>query len=599
MGRTTNVVKRAGSSIWYARISIPKRHQEAFGKREHWQSLGTPNHQEAKRRVLSVQSEWLNKIAAADTALEAAKAKRPLSEAELQHAVWDHFQDVLRSDEHRRNEAPTKEMLDVIWRADVEENGGIPDVETFRILDGIEGEAQVDAEQRRKQLATLKAEQKSGSTSQIRPVLNEFVQRRQLAIEPHSKDERTLARYLQRARIDGLQHTLKRDDGDFSIAPADPVVKPPSIPLSAAAKPGETVMELFEVYAKENPNRARPDTLNQARVKVKVFADFVGKHFSARKITKEEVRQWKALLKDYPVKAAEIGAFKGLLLRQIVETNKKLGKPTISDKTVNQYITALSAYCGWLMSQGYLESVPTYGMLLNVDKETRVVGPYQTEHLNKIFSSPLFTGCVSLNRITNAVKPGPTLVRDHHFWVPLVALFTGARVNEICQLLTADIMQVKGHWVFNITDEGDGDKQIKNQNSKRVVPIHTTLIELGLLNYHKAQQNAEQQWLFPEIEPDSRGRRGGHFSDFYGKYIEQIGVKVDRRLNFHSFRHTMMDALRDAGFMDHEIAVIVGHEKRTTTSGYGTVKQGNIETRVKIINALQYEGLDLTHLTAK
>ena len=125
MGRTTSVVKRSGSAHWYARICIPKRHQATFNKREHWESLGTPNHQEAKRLALPIQMAWANKIAAADAEL---KVKRTLNETELQHAVWDHYSDILRADETRRDETLPQDTLSAIWNAAEEEMGGVLDL---------------------------------------------------------------------------------------------------------------------------------------------------------------------------------------------------------------------------------------------------------------------------------------------------------------------------------------------------------------------------------------------------------------------------------------------------------------------------------------
>src|SRR5690606_34826148 len=70
------------------------------------------------------------------------------------------------------------------------------------------------------------------------------------------------------------------------------------------------------------------------------------------------------------------------------------------------------------------------------------------------------------------------------FWIPLISLYTGARMNEICQLEVADVTEEKGIPCFQITTEGEDDnKKLKNIGSKRKVPIHKNLIAIGLMEY--------------------------------------------------------------------------------------------------------------------
>ena len=41
-------------------------------------------------------------------------------------------------------------------------------------------------------------------------------------------------------------------------------------------------------------------------------------------------------------------------------------------------------------------------------------------------------------------------------WVPLIALFSGMRSNEICQMRASDVRRKDGIWVFNVTDDAAG-----------------------------------------------------------------------------------------------------------------------------------------------
>ena len=589
MGLSSNIMRRSGSSRYYLRIYVPKEHQGQFGKKDIWKSLGTSDPKKAKLLARPLQIEW-------DQTFEKAaikQAKRALDEYELQHAVWECYSSLLKADEARRQATPTNDDLNAIWNAVVEQFGGEYDIATWRILEEMEGEPEVNAKERGERLAALIAEVKTGNIRTIRPTLTEIVASRNLAIPAHSADERKLARSIQRAEIDALKVIAKRDQGDYSGIPSDPLVKPPSATASLVAAPGESVLELFDIYAAENPNGARSGTLRQSRKVIDLFSQFMGRHFPTRKISKKEVREWKAALKGFPVKGTETKAFHGMDFRQIIAANATLGKPPISPKTLNRYLASVGAYCKWLVAQGYLEHSPTPGMLLKIDKSLKKVHPYSSEQLTKVFQSPLFTGCDS---IKSAHKPGNMLVKSHFYWLPLMSLFTGGRITELSQLLTSDVKKVKSHWAFHITDESDTEQKLKTADSKRFVPIHPMLVDLGFLDFHQARILAGDRWLFPSILLDSRGSRSGRYSDFYNSYITRIGVKIDRTLNFHSFRHTFADALRNAGFLNAEFGFLLGHAQLGVTGQYGAIKEGDIERRVMLVNSVAYDGLDLSPL---
>ena len=62
-----------------------------------------------------------------------------------------------------------------------------------------------------------------------------------------------------------------------------------------------------------------------------------------------------------------------------------------------------------------------------------------------------------------------------------VALFTGMRQDEICQLTRGDVAQVDGVWLFDVN--GDKGKRVKNKQSIRRVPIHQRLLAAGLTQF--------------------------------------------------------------------------------------------------------------------
>jgi len=145
--------------------------------------------------------------------------------------------------------------------------------------------------------------------------------------------------------------------------------------------------------------------------------------------------------------------------------------------------------------------------------------------------------------------------------------------------------------VIHITREGG--KSTKTKGSQRIVPVHAELQKLGFVNYVTRVRKSGGASLFPRIGANARGQVAGDYSRSYGKFLLKIGVKSDRELNFHSFRHTFADALRRAGYRDEEFGFLLGHTQASTTGRYGVVSEGMLKDRVKLIASVSYPELVL------
>ncbi len=352
-------------------------------------------------------------------------------------------------------------------------------------------------------------------------------------------------------------------------------------------------MGLFESYAAENPLQVRVDTLNQSRMAVRLFVDTVGDRFPVSMMDKKVVRNWKALLLKYPVKAAEMTAFKGMSLRETVIANEKVGKPVISPRTVNRYLSGLGAFCDWLMNHEYLNANPTHNLYIRQDKSRRATKPFSSEQLQTLFNSPLFTGCQSNDKWH---LPGDHRIRDHRYWLPLIMLYSGARPGEIAQLLVDDVHQSHGRWIIHITEERDDTKSTKTKGSMRVLPVHPELEKLGFIAYHRSMVERGEKRLFPDAERNARGQMAAEFDRDINRYLTRIGIKHGRGLSLYSLRHGFADALRLAGFLDEQFGILLGHTNHTMTGRYGTLQQGMLRQRAEMIDAVSYPGLNLSPL---
>jgi integrase len=131
-----------------------------------------------------------------------------------------------------------------------------------------------------------------------------------------------------------------------------------------------------------------------------------------------------------------------------------------------------------------------------------------------------------------------------------------------------DFIELQGILCIRIDDSRE-DQNLKNSSSRRVLPIHSALIDLGLLQHVESVRTTGADRLFPELEA-VRGKLGHAPSKWFGRYKTKLGV-TDPRKTFHSFRHTLIDELRDAGVQDSLIKRIAGHEDGAVTfSIYGS-----------------------------
>jgi hypothetical protein len=109
-----------------------------------------------------------------------------------------------------------------------------------------------------------------------------------------------------------------------------------------------------------------------------------------------------------------------------------------------------------------------------------------------------------VSSLARRAEPGNVAIRDWRYWIPWIGLYSDARLGEIAQLLIKDVHQLHGTWIFHITEEGSNLKSTKTAGSMRVVPVHSELIKLGLIDYHAAMVADGEKQLFSQLKPDTR-----------------------------------------------------------------------------------------------
>src|SRR4051794_21921547 len=104
MALASNIARRSGTAVYYARLGVPPDLQALMNKRELWKSLGTRDPREAREKVLPVLMQWRAEFA------ELRKRREPTPD-DLQSAVWTHYESELERDQRRRAAFPTDAMV--------------------------------------------------------------------------------------------------------------------------------------------------------------------------------------------------------------------------------------------------------------------------------------------------------------------------------------------------------------------------------------------------------------------------------------------------------------------------------------------------------
>lgn len=181
-------------------------------------------------------------------------------------------------------------------------------------------------------------------------------------------------------------------------------------------------------------------------------------------------------------------------------------------------------------------------------KTTKRRRPWTEEELATLFSQPLFTE----KRLSKTKKAGGLAA----YWVPLIAVYSGARISEICQLCVQDIVTKISHSVIKIRGRSE-DQRLKTANAERDIPIHPRLVELGFLDYvQQIKRNPQANSLWPELLKRNE-RSGGYFSQWFGEYLKTLPLNGE--VDFHSFRHTVRTQLVLKGVSEIAIDRLLGH----------------------------------------
>lgn len=286
----------------------------------------------------------------------------------------------------------------------------------------------------------------------------------------------------------------------------------------------------------------------------------------------EQHREYKAILQKLPPNLNKHPLYIGRELDEIIA----MGHEPMALNTIKKSLIRVAALFNWAVKHGYTTHNPASGMVIkSTRRPSEERQAFNSDDLKKLFDREDFTR--------------GRYREPYMYWTPLLALYTGARLNEIAQLHLADFLTKNDVPVISINDNEES-KRVKTRAGRRLIPIHPELIRLGLLKFVEHLRQQGKSRLFPELKPGRDGY-GQLVSKWFSRYRKRCGI-IDNGKVFHSFRHTFIDRLKQAGVAKEKIAALVGHEDDSETFGrYG--KDFEPVALLEVIHMLQF---DLSYL---
>ena len=274
-------------------------------------------------------------------------------------------------------------------------------------------------------------------------------------------------------------------------------------------------------------------------------------------------------------------------------------RKVISTTTQGQYLDELKRLLNLAVRKKLMSSNPAV-QVKPMKKDTRAAHekrfPFTTDQVIGIFTSAFYQSCAP-----NAKEPYSRQDRDWRFWFPLIMLFSGARPNEIAQLRVQDFKQSSGStWYIDLaTVNGDGTTlQVKTDSSRRRIPVHRELLKCGFLEFvaKLRQQSGESADLFPTLKVNKYGNRAWYAAKRLNEVFLPNVIQLGKDQSLYSLRHNVRDALRRVSAPPDALRAIAGWSEggQQASDHYGD--PGNPDFYVNWVNAISYEGLDLSFL---
>ncbi|WP_440984403.1 site-specific integrase [Shinella sumterensis] len=299
-----------------------------------------------------------------------------------------------------------------------------------------------------------------------------------------------------------------------------------------------------------------------------LFVKFVG-HDNPRRMGQSHIAQFRSFLIRLPKNYGKSTRDAGRSVADLMSRSKVSNAPFngLSNGTINRHMTQMANIVNLCSHAGvpFSSYHGVSGLRVRKSSNTRSErGKFSTAEIESIFKLPVWQGCASGS---DRLKPGPVLIHDSLYWLPILAAYTGARRAELCDLLTSDIRFSEPHNCYYVDIGPREHRRLKNIQSQRQIPLHQELIRLGFVAYVEALR--DEAFLFPDLRRGSGKTSAG---DVFNKSWQKIraaslpNAKAENKV-FHSFRHWCNNEMKQIGVSAEIRKDLLGHTNNGVNEG--------------------------------
>lgn len=302
-----------------------------------------------------------------------------------------------------------------------------------------------------------------------------------------------------------------------------------------------------------------------------------------RKPTPKSLAEWKQVVRTFGELHGDLPVPQ-ITKAHVVAYKDRLVADGDAPGTIKKKLGALHALFEYGIDNAVIEVNPAKRVKVQVGKvakEARL--PYDVDDLRVVFSSPVYA---------KGYRPRGG-AGEAAFWLPLLATFTGARLEELGQALVTDIKRGDDCVYLEITDRDD-EQQVKTEGSRRRVPLHDEVLQCGFMAYVEERKRSGKPRLFPALRPDVHGQLTGNWSKWYGRYARALGI-TDKRKVFHSYRHSFKHFCRESGISEDVHDALTGHANGAVGRDYA-FRHFPLSRLAEAMRQFRIAGLDLAGL---
>ncbi len=401
----------------------------------------------------------------------------------------------------------------------------------------------------------------------VEPELNSWLRKNGRTIAPDMPWRPMAALAALRAHVKAYGLLEARQKGDDVPTPTLAL----AVSTPAPSGHGPKLSEAFKQWRDGNEARgARKPSRRSVEVTgyaARLFTELHG-DVPLGAITFEKARQFRDAYAKMPTRLT--ATLKGKTMPELLAHPDAASFQTPSSATVNKLLGMLGAIISAAEREGQLDHIAgfqnPFGKRVKLQVDDRAEESrerFTAADLDRIFASPVYA--------KNSRPTGGG--GEAAFWLPLIALLTGARQNEIAELRLQDLANDAETGVWHLDIGTEGGRSIKTASSRRKVPLHPVLIEAGILEYREAVSKRSggegTKPLWPDITTDSAGRRAGLWSKWFNRYLRTKAGITDSRKVFHSFRHSFKRSARDTKVSEEMHDAVTGHSSASVSGSYG------------------------------